>query len=386
MTLRERIDSAPMSRYQWFVISLCFLLNLLDGYDVSALAFTATSVSAEFGLTGGELGFLLSAGLVGMGAGSMLLGPLGDLIGRRPMILLSVGLATAAMLLTGAAFLVLLLAMPESIQFLLVKQPKNALARTNKLAERFGQDQLGTLEGQTTRPAGSSSRVAEIFDATNRRPTLLLWAAFFSLMVAYYFVNSWTPALLETAGMSQDMSRTAGIMLALGGTVGALVYGTLTSRWGNRRVLVVYASLAAVCIAVFTTTTAVLAIALALGVVVGMLVQGTMAGLYTLAPTTYEARVRSTGVGWAITVGRVGAIVGASVTGLLLDAGWSVSQLYLAVAMFMVLCAFSVYQTKPGPGTWLGSAVVRAQERDAAAADAAAADAELSEARAGTPQ
>lgn len=436
MNLRERIDSSPMSRYQWMVIGLCFLLNALDGYDVSALAFTATRVSADFGLTGAELGFLLSAGLFGMGAGSLLLAPFGDIFGRRPMILVSVGLATAGMLLsatagsmaelaswrvitglgvggilactsviaaeyssrrwrglaiavftsgfgigasagglvaitlqdqygwqavfvfggalTGLAFLVLAFLLPESVQFLLVKQPRNALARINGIAARMNQEPVGTLEGQPATAQGTAtpkvkepSRVGELFDAANRRATLLLWAAFFSLMVAYYVVNSWTPALLETAGLSNDLSVVAGMMLALGGTVGALVYGTLTSRWENRRVLVLFAILAAGSIALFISSIGILALALTLGVVVGMLVQGCMAGMYTLAPTTYPTRIRSTGVGAAITVGRVGAIVSASAAGLLLDAGATVTQLYFGIAAVMLVLALSVAATKP---------------------------------------
>jgi benzoate transport len=440
MNLRDRIDTSPMSRYQWFVVSLCFLLNALDGYDVSALAFTATSVSADFGLSGGQLGFLLSAGLAGMGAGSLLLAPFGDIVGRRPTVLVSVGLAAGGMLLsatagsvtelaawrvvtglgvggilacssviaaeyssrrwrglaiavyasgfgigassgglvavtlqdqygwqavfvfggalTALALIVLALFLPESVQFLLVRQPRNAIARINKIAARIRQAPVATLDGQATAARSTNaSRVGELFDAANRRATLLLWAAFFSLMVGYYFVNSWTPALLESAGLSTDQSVAAGMMLALGGTVGSLLYGALTSRWDNRRVLVVFAVAAAVAMGVFISTTGTLAVALVVGVLIGLLVQGCMAGLYTLAPTTYDARVRSTGVGWAITVGRVGAMVSAGAAGMLLDTGWSVNQLYIAMAGVMLVCAAAVALTRPravapvtGPG------------------------------------
>ena len=99
MNLRERIDTSPMSPYQWMIIGLCVLLNCLDGFDVAAMAFTATPVSEEFGLSGSELGVLLSAGLVGMAIGSLALAPIADTIGRRPLILISLGLAATGMLL-----------------------------------------------------------------------------------------------------------------------------------------------------------------------------------------------------------------------------------------------------------------------------------------------
>lgn len=67
----NEINQNPMSRYQWFVILICILLNVIDGFDVMVMAFTAPSVSAEWSLTGAQIGILLSAGLFGMAAGSI---------------------------------------------------------------------------------------------------------------------------------------------------------------------------------------------------------------------------------------------------------------------------------------------------------------------------
>lgn len=425
MNLRERIDSSPMSPYQWMIIALCVTLNILDGFDVLAMAFTASNVAEEFGLSGGELGLLLSAGLVGMAAGSLGLAPFADAIGRRPMILLSVGLASGGMLLsatagsalqlgvwrvltgvgvggilacanviaseysstkwrglaialytsgfgigatlggltavtlqgeygwrsvfllggvlTGAVLAVLTMLLPESIQYMLVKQPANALQRINTLAHRIRQAPVTTLDtpAATTRNQ-TSGRIGALFAPANRRFTFLLWAAFFTLMFGFYFVNSWTPTLLVAAGLSKDQGVAVGMMLAAGGTVGAVVYGMLTSRWNPRRVLVGYTVAAAITMAVFISATGVLAVAFALGLVVGMLVNGCMAGLYTLAPSGYHTETRSTGVGWAIGVGRAGAILAPITAGRLLDAGWTAEQLYVAVGVILLLCAAAI--------------------------------------------
>ena len=75
-----------MGAYQWMIVVMAAIMNLLDGFDVLALAFTATAIRGEFGLTGIELGYLLSAGLFGMTAGSLFLAPLADKIGRRPLL------------------------------------------------------------------------------------------------------------------------------------------------------------------------------------------------------------------------------------------------------------------------------------------------------------
>ena len=103
MTIRERIDASAMSPYQWLIIGLCTLLNALDGFDVLAMAFTANRVSADFALNGAQLGVLLSSGLLGMAAGSLLLAPFADVIGRRPMTILATALAAVGMFLSATA-------------------------------------------------------------------------------------------------------------------------------------------------------------------------------------------------------------------------------------------------------------------------------------------
>src|SRR3954466_10530794 len=103
MELRNRINQSTMTPYQWLVIGLCVLLNALDGFDVMAMAFTSTNVTNDFGLSGSELGLLLSAGLIGMAVGSLVLAPFANVVGRRPMILASVALAAAGMFLSSLA-------------------------------------------------------------------------------------------------------------------------------------------------------------------------------------------------------------------------------------------------------------------------------------------
>jgi MFS family permease len=100
-SLRSALDDGPMSRFQWTAVAVCVLLNMLDGFDVLVMAFTGRAVSAEWGLSGSQLGLLLSAGLVGMAAGSLLVAPWADRVGRRPIILGCLTLASAAMLLSS---------------------------------------------------------------------------------------------------------------------------------------------------------------------------------------------------------------------------------------------------------------------------------------------
>ena len=78
-----------MGGRQWLIIAIAAFLNMLDGYDLVAMAFTSTAVSEEFALNGSQLGWLLSAALLGIAVGSILLAPLADRFGRKRLILIA---------------------------------------------------------------------------------------------------------------------------------------------------------------------------------------------------------------------------------------------------------------------------------------------------------
>ena len=86
-----------MSALQLRVIALCTCVNMLDGFDILAMAYTAPAVGKLWALSPSRLGVLFSLGLTGMMAGSIFLAPLADRFGRRPMILSCLLVATLSM-------------------------------------------------------------------------------------------------------------------------------------------------------------------------------------------------------------------------------------------------------------------------------------------------
>lgn len=97
------IDDNPMSVRQWIVIVLMILLNALDGFDVLSSAFAAPGISEEWGIPRSELGIVLSAELVGMGFGSVILGGLADKLGRKICMLACLVIMAAGMYLAHDA-------------------------------------------------------------------------------------------------------------------------------------------------------------------------------------------------------------------------------------------------------------------------------------------
>ena len=100
---RVIIDDNPMGARQWIVVALMVALNALDGFDVLSSAFAAPGISREWGIPRDALGVVLSAELVGMGFGSVLLGGFADRRGRKPAMLVCLVIMAVGMYLAHAA-------------------------------------------------------------------------------------------------------------------------------------------------------------------------------------------------------------------------------------------------------------------------------------------
>ena len=101
--IRSALDQSEMTRFQWKAIAICVVLIMLDGFDVLVMAFTAPQVSAEWKLSGTQLGVLLSSGLFGMAGGSLFIAPWADRFGRQTMILCCLALIALGMTSSAAA-------------------------------------------------------------------------------------------------------------------------------------------------------------------------------------------------------------------------------------------------------------------------------------------
>lgn len=421
--LREQLNASPMVGYQWLVISLCFLLNLIDGLDVFAMAFTASAVAREWGLTGTELGGLFSAGVIGMALGSVLIAPLADRWGRRPLILAnlllagigmtlsfwasnasalavlrfftglgvgailasanvmtseyanrswrglaialqSVGFALGAMLggflaaylneslgwryvflvgglITLGAFVLMAWLLPESLDFLLQHRAQSR-QRIEQLLQRLKQPVPAVWSATEPQAENGSQGYRQLLSSRNLGTTLLLGSAFFLAMFSFYFVMNWTPRLLEAAGLSAEHGIAGGMLLNLGGMAGALLMGLGSSRVNTQLLLCVFLLLTALMLVLMVPATAVLSLALTVGFMIGLLLNGAIAGLYTTAPQSYATGVRTSGVGLVLGFGRVGAIVSPLVAGMLLDAQWQPEMLYRLYAMTLLLACVVV--------------------------------------------
>ena len=92
LDVQTLINEAPLSRYQWRVVWLCFLIVFLDGIDTSAMGFIAPALTQDWGVDSASLGPVMSAALIGMVFGALGSGPLADRFGRKSVLVSSVAI------------------------------------------------------------------------------------------------------------------------------------------------------------------------------------------------------------------------------------------------------------------------------------------------------
>lgn len=98
--VQDFIDHHPFSAYQKAILTLCFLIVAVDGFDTAAIGFIAPALKAEWGLTPQALGPLFGAGLGGLMLGAFIFGPLADRYGRKTILLFSVAFFGTASLVS----------------------------------------------------------------------------------------------------------------------------------------------------------------------------------------------------------------------------------------------------------------------------------------------
>lgn len=234
--------------------------------------------------------------------------------------------------------ILLIVSLPESIQFLAVrgKNPR----KVSRILDRIAPE----LTGATVRPTPRDTQhegvpVIHLFTEGRAFGTILLWIPYFMNLLMIYFIGSWLPALLKQTGMSVSAGATATAFFSFGGVFGCLLEGWLIKRRGAYIVLLMEFAIATSFVAALSKIPSSFPLMLAITFGSGLMIIGAQAGLNALAANFYPTAVRSTGIGWALGVGRVGSIVGPLLGGVFLKWGWTPGQILLSGTLAAV-CAF----------------------------------------------
>jgi MFS transporter, AAHS family, 4-hydroxybenzoate transporter len=238
-----------------------------------------------------------------------------------------------------AVAVLLVTALPESVRFLAVRRrdPQKVtaiLSRISGSTDALPSDLTVMREGA----APAAMPVKELFTEGRAAGTVLLWIPFFMNLLILYFIVSWLPGLLQGSSLPSSAGVMAVFFFSLGGMVGALTQGRLMNVFGIHATLTAEFGVSVPLIAGLAFGTASYALLMGVVFVLGVAVQGAQAGINALAADFYPTQIRSTGVGWALGIGRIGSIVGPTLGGLLLSLHWTPRQI-LVSGMAPALCA-----------------------------------------------
>jgi MFS transporter, AAHS family, 4-hydroxybenzoate transporter len=422
------------------VAILCTLVQICDGYDVGSIGWAVPPLTHAWNLPPPAFALAFMWSSVGVVAGAPLAGPIGDRLGRRPLLLASIAIIGASSLLTafsgsiatlsiwrfltgvglggafpsaatlggdyapqrlratlimasftgaplggfvgglivslllgrgfgwpvifilGGAFPFILLPilalwLPESPRFLARKS--NLSMRQAALLER-----LGVARGQTDPPVFDLARgnpVKMLFSQGYALQTVLLWIVYFcSLMDLFLFVY-WLPEVLHLVGLTPAQAVFATTPYALGGVAAALYLGVLIDRYGPERALALHYAIGAAFIAAIALVSLPYALLLVVIFLAGLTIIGSQTGLNGTCGKLYPARMRTSGLGWAIGVGRIGSVVAPMLGGYLLSIGLPPTQIFLS-ACFVALVAATTTALLALRGAPAGAVLGREQQ------------------------
>ena len=248
--------------------------------------------------------------------------PVGTIIGAWVAANTLGGLDWRAIFWTGAALSAVLfplafVMLPESLDFLLNRQPKGALPRTNRLLDRMGIAGIATLP---PKPPGSKDAVlAEIAQPFHRRVLLRLFLAHALNMFAWYFILSWGAPLVAEATGSAVAGANYSAWVSYGGIAGGLTAGYLCGVLGVRRIMWFTMLGMGALIAAFGQLAGEGVGLMLIAPLIGAMLFGSATANWLTIAYAFPPQLRATGLGFATTAGRVGAVGGPYVGGLLLN-------------------------------------------------------------------
>ncbi|WP_437643341.1 MFS transporter [Sorangium sp. So ce362] len=374
--------SPPHASRGAVTLSLCFLIALLEGFDIQAIGVAAPLLIPDLGLSPGQAGVVFGAGMAGLVCGALAGGWMADRMGRKPLLMLAVaifGLFTLATLVAGGplslglyrflAGVGLGAAMPTLVAIALEIAPPDRRTRTTTMMfsgmpaggalaalfaagflERFGWHSIFLVGGvlpllllpamawlmpdSRAAAAGGAQRPGSaqaLFGEGRLQVTLLAWFTFGLTLLVLYLLLNWLPSLVAAKGLGGTGGAGAAFAFNVGSVLGCWIIGMLVDRLGPRLpIIVAYPALALSLFGLAWADSLLPVVALA--GLAGFFLLGAQYSLYGVIPLYYPAPARGLATGASIAAGRLGSIGGPLMAGLLLGQGWGPA----GVAMAMV--------------------------------------------------
>lgn len=367
---------------------------LFDAMDVGILAFIIAALHEDWGLTSQQMGWIGGVNSIGMAVGAFVFGIYADRVGRKKifiitLLLFSVASGISAFTTTLAAFLILRFfvgmglggELPVASTLVSESVPAKDRGRVVVLLESFWA--AGWLVAAiisyfiipaygwrvalllTALPAfyalylrinlpdspqftakkdvlrSVSTNIRDVWSKTYRRPTMMLWIVWFTVVFSYYGMFLWLPSVMVMKGFPLIQSFQYVLIMTLAQLPGYFSAAWLIERAGRKFVLVTYLTGTAASALAFGNADTVTTLLIS-GAFLSFFNLGAWGALYAYSPEQYPTVIRATGTGMAASFGRIGGILGPILVGSMLTAGFGINVIFTIFCGSILIGALAV--------------------------------------------
>lgn len=316
------------------------ILRTITGLGVGSMLANITALTSEYTPTKYRSFSvaIISAGFpMGATIGGIIVVPILPVYGWE-VVFYSLGLVTLFMAAVVCFFV------PESLQFLKTQGTERALSQANMLLVKMNRNTISEFAIGKDKQIAKAS-VLSLLSSSLRVKTIKLWLTFLFVFISLYFLLSWLPKLVINEGLSESDSVFSAVALNGGGVVGSLLLGWFAVNFGLTKLIGISLTISALALFSFGFLFEYINLFILL-FLIGFLLLGAYVGLYSTSAKMYPAAVRATGIGWALGLGRFGAVIGPYVGGLLITNGFSMEHNFMVFALPLLLAATLVVQLK----------------------------------------
>jgi len=221
---------------------------------------------------------------------------------------------------------------PESVQWLVRAQPKDALKRANEALRRMGHAIVDALPELT--PEARKKSLKDIFSPGLAGITVMVTIAYFLHVTTYYFILKWAPRAAHSF-WGFDMPSAANVLTCanIGGVVGGVVFTLLTLRYDIKKLTIGVMFLGAAFIALFGSIPANLIYAGLVAFGCGFFGNPAIVGMFALFAHVFPTHIRAAGTGFSVGIGRGGAILSPIIVGFLIEGGFSLAAVTAIISI-----------------------------------------------------
>ncbi|HZT89137.1 MAG TPA: MFS transporter [Stellaceae bacterium] len=410
------LENQRIGGLQIRVAALCTLIQICDGYDINSVGIAVPSLTHAWNLPGPAFttAFLWSS--IGILVGALSSGPIGDRVGRKPLLLASLLIFGIASVLSGLAGSLTMLALwrfftgmgiggampgtvaltgdytpqrlratiimatftgaplggflcgqvaglllphfgwpsiffvggavpmvlvpilaiwlPESPRFLAAKARLGN--RDKALLARL---EIAPGEGAARVDLAAGNPIKMLFGEGYALQTVLLWVVFFCSLMNLFLFAYWMPQVLHLTGLTPAEAARATSFRDLGAIFSVLYLGYLIDRSGPERALAWHYAAGIVLIGAIALFAMPYLLLIAVIFLSGMAIIGSQTGANAACGALYPARMRTSGIGWALGIGRLGGIAAPALGGWLLSLGLAPRHIFLSACLFALIAA-----------------------------------------------